>query len=140
MSNRHRQARRHKYAATHGPITRSIRDEIGMALHTAMACLDVETDEEAWLTLARIFNIFSVALENDSRHSHEARLIASGAAAMRQVEPKITAKMRLADHERAPIRIAINTMDGLVGRLRLEALLDAMQELDALNAAGVEAA
>jgi hypothetical protein len=140
MSNRHRQARRYKETLKRIPVMGPLRDEFSMVLHTSLWCLDTHPTADAFNNLSRVFNVVGLALENDRRHQHEARLIAGGASALNQVMSKVDAGMKLAPHESAPIRVAINTMDGLLGRMNMSDLYLAMRSLDAMNDAAMEQA
>ena len=133
MSNRHRQARLYRATMKRIPVMQPLRDEFSMLLHTSLCCLHLAPTRDAFNNLARVFNIVGIALENDRQHQHEARIVAGGAAALNQVMPKVDAGMKLAEHERAPIRVAINTIDGLLGRLSVTDLYVAMKTLDAME-------
>lgn len=133
MSNRHRQARRHRAMLKRIPVCAPLRDEFSMLLHTSLWCLDNQPNSEAFNNLSRIFNIVGLALENDFRHQHEARLIAGGASALNQVLRKVEAGLKLSEHESAPIRVAINSMDSLLGRLSVTDLYLAMKRLDRIE-------
>lgn len=135
MSSRHRQARRHKAALKRIPVCGALRDEFSMVLHTSLWCLDHRPSADAFNNLSRIFNIVGLALENDHRHVHEARLIAGGASTLNQVMGKVDAGLKLAEHESAAIRVGINTMDGLLGRLSVTDLYLAMNRLDDMSEA-----
>jgi hypothetical protein len=116
----------------HIPITGALRDEFAMSLHTALWCLDHSPSVEAFDKLGGIFNVVQVALENDAKHQHEARLINGGALALNQIMPKVEAGLALSDYETAPIRVGVNTIDGLLGKLSVTTIYTAMQRLNAL--------
>lgn len=115
------------------PVTRALRDEFAMSLHTSLWALDHAPSADVFDTLAGIFNVVQLALEHDAEHCHEARLITGGAAALNQVMTKALAGQRPAAHEIAPIRVGINTIDALLGRLDASALRRASQRLRAMR-------
>lgn len=117
------------------PVTSALRNEFAQVLHTSLWCLEHAPTEDAFDNLARIFNVVQLALENDAKHQHEARLITGGAAALNQVEAKVGAGLKLAPHEVAPIRVGVNTIDQLLGRLSVSDLHEAMLRLDAMRRA-----
>lgn len=118
------------------PVTRVLRDEFAMMLYTSMAVLETAPTAAAYNNLAGIMNVVQVALENDRRHQHEARLINGAAAAMNQIADKAEAGAHLAEHELAAIRVGVNTVDGLLGRLDVSALYVAIQQLQTMRRAG----
>jgi hypothetical protein len=122
------------------PVMRALRDEFAIVLHSALWALDNAPSVEVFDSLAAIFNVVQLALEHDKKHQHEARLITGGAAALNQVMPKVEAGLPLHDHETAPIRVGVNTIDGLLGRLDVTQLYLAMTKLNAMKSAAQEAA
>lgn len=116
------------------PVTSSLRDEFAMVLHTSLWSLDNAPSVDVFDSLASIFNVVQLALEHDVKRSHEARLITGGAAALNQAMTKVVAGQSPAAHEIAPIRVGINTIDGLLGRLDVSALYGAMQRLRVMRA------
>lgn len=117
------------------PVTRVLRDEFAMMLYTSMAALETAPTAAAYNNLAGIMNVVQVALENDRRHQHEARLINGAAAAMNQIADKAEAGAHLTEHELAAIRVGVNTVDGLLGRLDVSALYVAIQQLQTMRRA-----
>lgn len=117
------------------PVTRVLRDEFAMMLYTSVACLESSPTAAAYNNLAGIMNVVQIALENDRRHQHEARLINGAASAMNQAAGKAEAGMPLAEHELAAIRVGVSTVDGLLGRLDVSALYVATQQLRAMRQA-----
>jgi hypothetical protein len=126
-------ARAHK--AYHGPrrkrlpVTSAIRDELGMVLHTSLACLGTNPNAGVFDNLAGIFNMIQLALEHDARHQHEARLINGGAAALIQFMSKVDAGRPLVEHESAPIRVGVVTIEAVIGKLDALTLFNSMQRL-----------
>ncbi|RSE88180.1 hypothetical protein [Achromobacter aegrifaciens] len=118
------------------PVMGPLRDEFGMSLHTALSCLEHAPTEAVWMTLARTFNLVQLALEHDQRHTHEARLINGGAAALNQVEKRACRGVILHDYELAPIRVGVNTIDGLLGKLDVIKLNYARMRLNAMQTQG----
>ncbi len=118
------------------PVTRGLRDEFAMVLHTSLWCLDRAPTVDVFDNLAGVFNVVQLALEHDAQHQHEARLITGGAAALNQVMPKVADGRALAAHETAPIRVGVNTIEALLGRLDATALYLAMQRLRVMRTAG----
>lgn len=118
------------------PVTGRLRDEFGISMHTALSCLENAPCEAAWTALARVFNLMQLALQHDERHAHEARLITGAAAAMNQVEKRACRGVILHDYELAPIRVGVNTIDGLLGKLDVIKLNYARMRLDAMQTQG----
>ncbi|MFY1903805.1 hypothetical protein ACOTBZ_29370 [Achromobacter xylosoxidans] len=134
-----RKPRRHKAhrpIVPRVPVMGPLRDEFGMSLHTAYSCLANAPTEDAWHTLARAFNLLQLTLEHDERHAHEARLITGGAAALIQVEKRACRGVILHDYELAPIRVGVNTIDGLLGKLDVIKLNYARMRLNAMQTQG----
>ncbi|NYT62397.1 hypothetical protein H0A66_08740 [Alcaligenaceae bacterium] len=116
------------------PVTRALRDEFAMSLHTSLRGLEHAPSVDIFDNLAGIFNVVQLALEHDTKHSHEARLITGGAAALNQAMARVVAGQSPAAHEIAPIRVGINTIDALLGRLDVLALHGAIQRLRTMRA------
>ncbi|CUJ51887.1 hypothetical protein [Achromobacter xylosoxidans] len=133
-----RKPRRKQYRPTvpRIPVMGPLRDEFGMSLHTAYSCLANAPTEDAWNALARAFNLLQLTLEHDERHAHEARLITGGASALIQIENRACRGVILHDYELAPIRVGVNTIDGLLGKLDVIKLNYARMRLNAMQKQG----
>lgn len=118
------------------PVTSALRDEFAMSLYTSLRCLEHSPSVDIFDNLAGIFNVVQLALERDAKHSHEARLITGGAAALNQAMARVIAGQPPATHEIGPIRVGVNTIDALLGRLDVSVLHGAMQRLAALRSMG----
>lgn len=127
-------AKRRTPRAVRIPITRALRDEFAMLLYTSLRSLEHAPGSGAFDNLAGVFNVLQLALEHDAKHSHEARLITGGAAALNQAMHRIVAGTPPADHEMAPIRVGVETIDTLLGRLDVSVLHAAMLRLRSLRA------
>ncbi|WP_323017743.1 hypothetical protein [Castellaniella sp.] len=117
------------------PVTRALRDEFAMLLYTSLWSLEHAPGADPFDNLAGVFNVVQLALEHDAAHRHEARLITGGAAALNQAMNRIISGKPPADHEIAPIRVSVETIDRLLGRLDVSVLYAAMQRLRDLRAA-----
>lgn len=115
------------------PMMRTLRDQFGMQMHTALASLSVRSDIDAFNNLAHVFNVVQVAIRDDAKRMHESRLIVGGAAALNQAMPKVLAGLPLAAHELAPVRVAVNAMDEVMGKISVTALHCAAQELNEMR-------
>ena len=116
------------------PVTKSLRDEFAMQLHVSLAALQRWPSEQAWEPLAQIFNVIQIAVRDDPKRSHEALLINSGARALQQIERRACSGRDLPEHEIAPIRIAVDAIDRMMGKLDVMQLNAAMIELQAMAA------
>lgn len=119
------------------PVMGPLRDEFGMSLHTALSCLEHAPTEDAFNTLARLFNLLQLTLEHDATHAHEARLITGGAAALSQIEKRACRGVIPNDYELAPIRVGVNTIDGLLGKLDVSQLNLARVRLNQMARTGL---
>lgn len=115
------------------PVMRGLRDEFAMLLYTSLWSLENAPSAAPFDNLAGVFNVVQLALEHDAKHSHEARIITGGAAALNQSMNKIIAGKPPATHEIAPIRVGVETIDTLLGRLDVSVLHAAMARLRALR-------
>jgi hypothetical protein len=118
----------------HIPVTRALRDEFAMLLYTSLWSLEHTPGVDPFDNLAGVFNVVQLALEHDAKHSHEARLITGGAAALNQAMSRVMSGKPPADHEILPIRVGVKTIDTLLGRLDVSVLYAAMQRLRRLRA------
>lgn len=116
------------------PVT-GLRNEFGMQMHLALACLERQPDQGSFDALAETFDLLQIMLERDSAHAHEARLITGGAATLVQVRQRVARGVPPQAHEIASIRVGVNTIDGLLGRLDVTSLYAAMRRLKAIRAA-----
>jgi len=101
------------------PMTAGLHDQIGMALHTALATLAVAPTRDQFDSVGQIFNMIGVAIEDDARFEVEFQIIESGARAMNQIADCYdrTGVLRLTDLELAPVRNAVVTCDQITSRL-----------------------
>lgn len=111
------------------PMMPELRDQFGMQMHVAIACLATKPDADLFDGLARIFNVVQMAIRNDVRRSNDARIINGGALAMQQVMPKVDAGIPLAQHEIAQIKLGVVTIDNIMGKIDVTALYQAMRKL-----------
>ncbi|GAB2913933.1 hypothetical protein [Paralcaligenes ginsengisoli] len=115
------------------PVT-GLRDQIALHMHAALVCLEANPGQDAFDGLGAIFNVIGLTIEHDSRLSHEARLIAGGAAAMNQIEAKVCQhKLVPQNHEIAPIRIAVNAIDRILPWLDVSRMHLAQMQLRMLQ-------
>src|SRR3546814_723578 len=102
------------------PMMPALRDQFGMQMHTALLCLERAPGAEPFEALAEIFNVIQITLEHDTKRAHEARLITGGAAALVQIEHRVRQGMVPQPYEIAPIQIAVNTIDAILGQLNVD--------------------
>lgn len=114
------------------PVT-GLANEFGINLHTSLSPLAIAPSEDAFLSLARIFNLVQVAIKDDARHATEARIITGGAAALVQIESRVCRGVIPNDHEIAQVRVGVNAIDALMGKLDVSRLYSAMRELDSIR-------
>jgi hypothetical protein len=110
----------------------SLRDEFAMQLHASLAQLEISPDRDAFDALARLFNVVGLAIEHDTKRSHDSRLINGGASALNQAERAICAGV-VPRVEIPAIRVAVNTIDRMMGKLSINDLYEAMCRLDAME-------
>ncbi|NYT68757.1 hypothetical protein [Pusillimonas noertemannii] len=103
------------------PITK-LRDDIALIIHTSIVRLAAGPDLDAYDNLAENINLVGIALEGKPAFSREFALIAGGARAMNQIGELVTAGHTPKPHHIAPIRVAVNTIDAVLGRLDVETL------------------
>lgn len=115
------------------PILGPLRDEFAMHLHGALVSLTHRPSPEAWAALAQLFNAIQIAIRTDGRFEHEALLISSGARSLQQIERRAHAGMALNEHDLAPIRIGVTTIDRILGRLDVGSLERARIALEAMT-------
>lgn len=123
----------HTPRLVHIPITDGLRDQFGMQLHASLSCLEFAPSSDAFDALASIFNVAQLAIENDKRLMREARLINGGATALNQIQARVSRHVTLHPYEIAPIRVAVNTIDSILGRLDVSTLYLAMRKLNDLK-------
>lgn len=111
------------------PVT-GLRDEFGMSMHVNLRLLAYAPSADAFESLAQVFNVVQVAIKDDARHATEARIITGGAAALVQIESRVCRGVIPADHEIAQVRVGVNAIDALMGKLDLSRLYGAMRELE----------
>jgi len=111
------------------PMTSALRDQFAMQLHISLRLLETAPDENTFEALAVIFNVVQLAIKDDARRSHDARLINGGAATLNQHQQRILAGRPLRPHEIAPIRVGVNTIDAILGKVSVDRLYLAMQTL-----------
>jgi hypothetical protein len=112
-----------------------LRDQFGLQMHTALRCLDTAPNPDSFDALAEVFNVVQVAIEHDAQRAHEARLINGGAMALIQVEQRVRAGKAPQPYEMAPIRVAVNTIDAMLGKLDVSGLYLAIQKLKSMREA-----
>lgn len=115
------------------PVMPELRNQFAMQLHTALKCLEIAPSTDTFEALAEVFNVVQIAIEHDARREHEARLINGGAGALIQIEKRVCAGRAPQPYELAPIRIAVNTIDSLMGKLDVSGLYRAMQTLKTIR-------
>lgn len=103
------------------PVT-GLHQEFALHAHTALFMLGHAPSNDSFDSLAGILNLVQVAIENDKRFAHEAKLINGGAMTLNQVAKKINAGLRLQEHELASLRVAVNTIDNIFPRLDVSRL------------------
>jgi len=103
------------------PITK-LRDDIALIIHTSIVRLAAGPDLDAYDNLAENINMAGLALEGKPQFSREFALIESGARAMNQIGELVNAGQSPKPHHIAPIRVAVNVIDAVLGRLDLETL------------------
>ncbi|SAI59066.1 Uncharacterised protein [Bordetella ansorpii] len=135
----HRRARRQSAMLKRIPITAPLRDELAMVLHTSLRSLDTQPTTDAFNNLAGLFNTVGLALKNDRRHTAEASTINLGAGALIAVMDRVAAGESPTADESAIIRAAINTIDGLLGKLNASDLYVAMRQLEYMTEQEAEA-
>jgi len=135
MSSKYRAERRakHERRLPRIPMMAELKDQFGMQMHTALSCLEMAPTSDTFDALAEVFNVVQVAIEHNPRRSHEARLINGGAMALNQAQQRICADVVPHDYEIAPIRVAVNTIDSMMGKLDVTGLYVAMQKLKAMK-------
>lgn len=99
------------------PVMRPLHDEMAMHLRAALVTLTYKPSNDAFDMLAGVLNVVQVAIQNDSRFPHEAKLINGGAATMNQISKKVDRGLALQEHELGSIKISVNTVDEILPRL-----------------------
>lgn len=94
-----------------------LHDEIAMHIRAALVTLTYAPSSDAFDMLAGVLNVVQVAIQNDARFVHEAKLINGGAATMNQISKKVDRGLALQEHELASIRVSVNTVDEMLPRL-----------------------
>ena len=115
------------------PVT-GLHQEFALHAHAALFMLGHAPSNDSFDALAGILNLIQVAIENDERFTHEAKLINGGAMTLNQVAKKVAARMRLKEHEFASLRVAVNTVDAIFTRLDVSRLYVAQAVLRDLQA------
>jgi len=116
------------------------RNEFSTQLHVSYEALAIAPAIEQWEAVATIFNVVTLAIRYMPALTHEARLLNGGALAMQDIERKVAAieagndTLKLRDHELAPIRIAVTTVDQILSRTSITALYAAWKEMLAMRA------
>ncbi|WP_454674872.1 hypothetical protein [Achromobacter pestifer] len=103
-------------------MTAGLRDLIATHMHGALTALRLAPNAEAFDALANIFNMMSLVLRDDARHSHEALLITGGAKTMNQIGSKCEAGLALRDHEAASLTVAVSAIDEILPRIDVSRL------------------
>lgn len=114
MNARRRKPYRPKHVRI--PMT-GLRDMIALHMYTSLGAIERAADVESFDSLAGIMNMVSVAVSNDTRFSHENRLIQGGVAAMNDVARLLDAHVPLQEHHTAPVRVAVETIDRILPHL-----------------------
>src|SRR3546814_6695877 len=104
------------------PMMPALRDQFGMQMHTALLCLERAPSGEPFEALAEVFNVIQIALEQDTRRAHEARLITGGDSAMIQIEHRVREGRAPQPYEIEHIRIEVNTIDTVLGQRAVSGL------------------
>lgn len=99
------------------PMTKTLFDEFGMQMHTALAALRVAPDEDQFCALAMIMNVVSVAIQDDSRFDEYRIYVNTGISMMNQISNKCTAMLPLRDYEIASLTIAVSAIDEMLPRM-----------------------
>lgn len=92
-----------------------LRDVIALHMHASLAVLTHQPDLDAFDSLANIFNMVSITIQNDTRCAHEARLITGGAMAMQDIGRLMEASLPLQDHHLGPVRVAVTAINSILG-------------------------
>lgn len=103
------------------PVT-GLHREFALHAHAALVTLRCAPSNDAFDMLAGIVNLIQVAIRDDERFTHEAKLINGGAMTLNQVIRKVSAGMFLQEHELASLRVAVNTIDSIFARLDVSRL------------------
>lgn len=116
------------------PMTDGLRKEFAMTMHAALFGLRACPARHHFDALAQIFNVVSLTIENDTRFTHEARIIAGGARALNDIDTRF-GELRIfqpSTIEVAPIRPAATAIDQILPRLDVTQLYLSMKRLTAM--------
>jgi len=105
---------------------------IALQLHGSLSALRHSPNSDAFDAIGTLLNVAMLAIENDSRFTHEAQLIAGGASSMNQIASKIDAVPALREFELRPIEVAVSTFDAILPRLDVSQLYFAQVRLRSL--------
>jgi hypothetical protein len=113
------------------PVMPSLRDEFALTMHMALANLRILPTMDHWDSIAQIFNVISLTIENDIRFKTESRVLAGGARAMNEIECRFKGRsdFRPSLIEIAPIEPAVNVVDAILPKLNVMVLYHSMQRL-----------
>lgn len=104
------------------PVMKPLHDEMAMHLRAALVTLNYAPSNDAFDMLAGVLNVVQVAIQNDVRFLHEAKLINGGAATMNQISKKVDRGLALQEHELASIKVSVNVIDEILPRLDVSKL------------------
>ncbi|MFT0547888.1 hypothetical protein ACMHYO_16355 [Allopusillimonas ginsengisoli] len=96
------------------PMT-GLRDTIALHMHASLAALTYGADTRSFDSLANIINMVGLTIQHDDRCAHEYRLVQGGAMAMNDIGKLIDAGLRPQEHHLAPVRVAVNAIDNVLG-------------------------
>lgn len=99
------------------PMTKSLYDEFGLQMHTALASLRLQPTEDQFCALATIINVVSIAIKDDARFDDSRIYINSGINMMNQISNKCAAGLPLKDFEMACLTVAVSAVDDILPRL-----------------------
>ena len=115
------------------PVT-GLHQEFALHAHAALFMLGHAPSNDSFDALAGMLNLIQVAIENDVRFIHEAKLISGGAMTLNQIARKVAARIPLKEHEFASLRVAVNAVDAIFTRLDVSRLYVAQTILRDLQA------
>jgi hypothetical protein len=99
------------------PMSKSLYDEFGMQMHTALASLRLNPTEDQFCALATIMNVVSVAIQDDSRFDEYRIYVNTGISMMNQISNKCAAGLPLKVFEIASLTIAVSAIDEMLPRM-----------------------
>lgn len=104
------------------PMTPGLSEQIALHMHASLASLRFAGDVDSFDSLAGIINMVGIAIEADPRFEREFRLVTGGAMAMNQISTLVESGLKLKDHHIAPIQVAVNVIDEILGRIDVSRL------------------